>query len=315
MRLVVVLLLAAGCGTEEPAGEWSPPPRAASVGNVEVQGVHAYLTGTAGDSRGRLYVVNVEATRAPRLVGSFAHDAAVLTAPLSVRGDYLLLGSHSTLYVIDVSDPEDPVEIGSYENAGGITDVVGVGATAYLTDGGGLSVVDLSEPTAPDLLGRVPMNAVALDVLDGIAVVGLRSGALCTVDLETLTVLGERDVDHRISTVSLRGELAYVAGYDGVTICDLHDPAAPAPLARLVTFGSAMDVGFYDDLAYVLDSSGTMSVFDVAAPETPMLVALTERDGVRLTIVGNYAFVADGALQVLALHQPESPTLGATLTF
>jgi hypothetical protein len=58
--------------------------------------------------------------------------------------------------VVDVSDPSHPAVVGTATLGGEIRDLVLHGAFAYAAaDAGGLEIIDLSNPGAPDLIGGV----------------------------------------------------------------------------------------------------------------------------------------------------------------
>jgi hypothetical protein len=85
-------------------------------------------------------------------------NTPVEASAVAVSGDYAYLGARKDdtengLYVVDVSDPSAPVEVGFYDTPGEpqAVDVDETRALAYVADGGeGLVVVDVSTPAAPE---------------------------------------------------------------------------------------------------------------------------------------------------------------------
>lgn len=125
---------------------------------------------------------------------------------------------------------------------GGIGNTWGIrvqGKLAVLTDiGGNLVTVDISDPTAPKLLGKLAIGGVPRGV-------------------------------------AVDGATAYVAaGSAGLVLADLSDPAAPKLLGQAATPGSAIRVDYAKGHAYVAAWNDARA-YDVSDPAHPRLVGAT----------------------------------------
>lgn len=67
---------------------------------------------------------------------------------MSASGNLVCLVEFSELVVVDFSDPLNPMVAGSWSEAV-TTDVELIGDHAFVTTGGDLRTIDLSDPTAP----------------------------------------------------------------------------------------------------------------------------------------------------------------------
>ena len=135
----------------------------------------------------------------------------------------------SGLRSLDISNPAQPQEIGSYSlEKGDIRDVHVVGPHAYLAVGyPGIVVLDITDPTQPQQLTKVgtPRATRTIEVIDGLACVG---------DLRWLRIY------------------------------DLSDPANPVEVKASKTPSTVEDVTIADKLAYVADRQAGLMIFRIA---------------------------------------------------
>jgi hypothetical protein len=145
---------------------WFEPP-SGSWGYIHVASTTAYLSGFYGD----FDVLDVADVTAPRL------RARVTTAWAAGRptlvGTTLLVPSQAlpSLFVYDVSDPSQPVAIGSVPLTRPGRDAIVVGSRLYVAGSGGglgaLDVVDVSNPRTPRVVAAVATPPLNDDVVVG----------------------------------------------------------------------------------------------------------------------------------------------------
>ena len=103
---------------------------------------------------------------------------------MAVKGDYAYIaGWDADLWIIDVSDPASPVEVGFCETRGLAYDVAVAGRYAYVADGIGLRVIDVSDPASPVEAGYydTPGEANGVAVAGGYAYIADGGGGLFIV--------------------------------------------------------------------------------------------------------------------------------------
>jgi hypothetical protein len=158
---------------------------------------------------------------------------------------------------------------------GGPTNAVAVqGAYAYIGEGPALTVLDVSTPGSPSVLGKTtPMPAI----VEGVAVAG---------------------------------GYAYVAANDaGLRVIDVSDAARPTEVGSLGTWGPAYGVAATGTYAYVADDAGLL-VVDVSTPSTPSASRIyLPGHAYDVAVAGGYAHVADwdAGLRVVSVSTPWSP--------
>jgi len=134
----------------------------------------------------------------------------------------------SSLRVIDVSNPDVPVELGvlPHPRVRDRGDVAVVGALAYVASSSGLRVIDVSNPAAPFELGALETfrGATDVEVVDG---------------------------------------LAYVASWSGLRVIDVSNPAAPFELGAFYAYSiRCCDVEVVNGLAYASGSPFYLRIID-----------------------------------------------------
>ncbi len=168
---------------------------------------------------------------------------------------------------------------GFYDHPGGPHIGVAIaGDYAYVVNSnGGLVVLDITDPTAPDLAGYydTPSNAIG---------------------------------------VALAGDYAYVAdGSSGFEAVDISDPTSPFGAGSVATVGMAMDVAAAGDYVYVADGVGGLQVVDVSTPTSPSLVGagVLSNDARDVAVDGDIVYVADrlDGLLVYNVSNPAVPSL------
>ena len=153
-------------------------------------------------------------------------------------------------------------------------------AYAFVTvKDGGLSIVDLTDPAHPVVVGRWPESG---GTFPGLALAGdyaflTAPGGLQVLSLTNLFApveVGFTSVPGQLTGVRVVGDYAYVAaGSSGLQILSLANPAAPVLVAGIETDGFALAVALDDHYVVVADDLGGTSIIDVTDPAHPVLVS------------------------------------------
>ena len=142
-------------------------PRAVSVSRKR-----AYL----GAGAGRICVVDVSDPADPQIENT--KDISQPIEKIEIQGNYAYTGGKDGFVIVDVSDPINPVEMGT--RGGSVEGLKMSGHYLYAATYGGFSIADVSNPLAPDWIGNLPICAWNSDVsLNGI--IAYDSNANCGV--------------------------------------------------------------------------------------------------------------------------------------
>lgn len=170
------------------------------------------------------------------------------------------------IVIADISNPEQPVELGQYVLPNGtgavfVHDLFVEPGRAYLDYwGAGLVVVDVTNPAMPQLLGqftypRMTNHSNWVTTIHGrkIALTGdedftAHGRELDVTDPANIRLVGEWGQDRpqvSIHNILCDGDKAYVAHYmDGLRILQLSDTAAPTQIGYYNTWSPSPNTGF-----------------------------------------------------------------------
>ena len=222
----------------------------------------------------------------------------------------------------------DPTLVGLVPGVGTARDVAVVPVTGrvYVTsDEFGLSVVDVSHPAAPVVLGAaIPDFAGSKVAVSGplALVVGAGQFGLVVLDVQDpSTPTPIASLSGEFTGVAMAGQYGYallwdsVAGRYNLKVIDLRVPATPAIVGSVqVTGGQGVKV--VGSLAYVAAATSGLQIVDVSNPAAPWIVSTRDTPGsARAVAVANgYAYVADNtSIQIIQVSNPASPTIVGSL--
>ncbi len=241
---------------------------------VTVAGEFAYVAASAAG----LKIVNISSPTSPTLKSTC--DTPGLAYDVAISRNYVFVADGTSgLQAIDVSDVSFPYVAGTCNTPGTARAVAISGDYAFVADDDSLQVIDIWNPTNPlyfKCIGSAPIAS---------------SG--------------------NAYDVSVAGDLAYVAAYDGgLQVFDVSDPTNPTPYATYTTAGNAGGVVVAGDVAYVAVAAAGVEIVDVTGP-TPSQRGLCDVPGIAvgLAVTGTWVYVAGGTagVQVVDASDLASP--------
>ena len=220
--------------------------------------------------------------------------------------------------VVDVSDPGQPVLLGSCDTRSYAKRVAFLDPYAYVSDSSyGVAVIDVSEPDSPYYYGRIDTYQ-AEDVLqvDGILYVADSEQGLSIFSLEEPAFpdqLGSCDTDGNARGIHLEGSYVYIAdGQMGLATVDVSQIEGILPISGWCdTPGYARDVTILGDVAYVADGYSGVAIIDVTDPSAPEYVDEFDTSGYtsRIARYGERLIVADRSGGLIVLDVVDDATL------
>jgi len=311
--------------------------------------VHVKAVGSSvyvADSTGGLCIVDVSVPTIPRVRATYVPRGEV--DDVEVQGDNVFVAVDSNdIEILSVADPSAPVRVAGIEvgyrlkkgeepNSGTegsrpadkslpvnlspvSLDISLSGSSLFAVDlYYGLRIVDISEPTAPVIVGsylggggnsRVTVVGEYVVIASRVRQIEILKWLppqdpvlVGTLDYSPLADLTDpRDI-------TANGSLIYLADtLSDLSIVDIAAPEAPDTVGSYETIGSPWHVDAAGSVAYV-DENG-LKIVDVSNPALPILVGSMEVSG-NLVVSGSTAYSLDGesGLQMLDVRDPLHPT-------
>jgi hypothetical protein len=241
----------------------------------------------------------------PNLLGTlmYSNDSSFA---IQVSDTTVFLGLADSLKVVNVSNPQSPVEIGSV--AIPVNALVLSGNTLFVGTGDGrLVVFDVSTPTSPTQIASVTMPLPSTMRLSGtLLLVAAAQSGLLVFDVSNPSAPAmlsqfSPSVSAPVWDVASLGGSAVMLAADnsGIVTVDLSNPANPkqlyqAPLPYITAFPPsdnavagilpAFSLATQNGLTYVGTEAAVMLAYDATVPAVPRLMALNVVGNVDFTI-------------------------------
>jgi hypothetical protein len=232
---------------------------------VDVQGDIAYIAQRSG-----LLTVDISNPESSVLLNTYPTNNDSFN--VKVVGDiaYLVAGG---VYILDVTDPSSPTEIGRLEIFTEFRDVIVDGTTLYAVNSlGDLVIINADDPSKPTVEGILNQPGV----YGGIQLVGSHillansSAGLRVIDVSDITsptLVTSLSTGSKTTSVSVEGDIAYLGDSDfGVVIVDVSDPTTPSIITMHGPGSSGTLVQVHDGILYTNNLGGFFDVIDVSDP-------------------------------------------------
>ncbi len=281
----------------------NPPTRALSITIVDNL---LYL----GEEEGFM-IYNIEDPAEPEMLVWYRFNLEYAQGKdIVVEGDLAYMAIANFLYIMDISDPENPEEISQVEFVDENDQHIGLYCVAkseeivYLGTSDGLHVIDATDPENPEEIVHFEdvWNIFEIEIRDNFAYLGYREGfAIFDIsDLDNINAIADSRID-RIPEIILIDDFAYVAG-GNFTIYDLTNP-------RSINI-NAMDV--YNDYLFTVGAGvDDLFIFDFSDPMNPIETSAINFDDnysiYDVALKENFAFISTNGLKTIDWSDPENP--------
>jgi len=285
-----------------------------------------------------LVILNIQDPLSPQKLGSckpvggpmrvsVRGNHAFLCEDLNVYSDYPMRNL-SHMWVIDITDPTNPIQVGWYESPGSGGDVFAKDSLLYFADGGrGLRMMDVRVPSQPREITHYPTGDVCWELVKqgNYLYVAHGGDGLRVLDVcnpVQPVELGHLEMPWRTLDIVLKDTLLYAAeGDSGLVVVDIRNPAQPTIIGRWWWNSQAWrvySVVVKDTFAYLSgpDVPSNLWIVNVADPRNPYYVGAwgtTTSTAYDLWVRGDYAYmvgVFNGGTQsffVVDVSDPRNP--------
>jgi hypothetical protein len=288
------------------------------VRGINVEGEHAYVA----DDWGGLKVVKIAQRVSPPLYTAL-YTTAGGSGDFTIDGDHAFVTNGYGFRIVDISDPTNPVQVGSYDAFDNVSGVDVDGDFLFLANNYmHLRIFDISDLTNPVEIGVVPgtiadyANAVrvagdyayVIEWPDGLRIVDIKNPA-------SPTLIGSYDTPNQATHLEVTGNHVILGQWNlGFRIIDVSNPASPVQVSYYDTPGNASGLAVEGNLLYVADGNAALEVFDISNPASPTMIGMNETwdyldSYTGVDVVGDYAFVSNFnfGMYVFDVSDPTNP--------
>ena len=248
-------------------------------GWIKVNGNHAYVN---DNDRNSIVVLNIADVNNVYEEGAYHFENQTSVNYMDVLGNHCYAdGWYHSLKILNMSNPSNPTEIGSYDEIEGMyNDVDASGDLAFITS----------------------QNEKGIH----------RFRSLNMSSLPNITGVGTFLNPANMYRVRISGDFAFVVTSDReLKVLDIADPSHPHEVAVYDNFDNIYDLEMSGDYAFVLDYYRGLQVIDVSSPANPVFVSQLYIHPAthRLAISGNYAYVSAywAGVRIIDISDPMNP--------
>jgi hypothetical protein len=243
---------------------------------LKIVGNHLFVN--YGDPECPLAIVDISNPLSPQTLGIYHPPEDILSFALDGETAYIADHLHG-LRMVDISNPQNPIEVQRYSRYGVDYDVMVSGNMAYVRENLKLKIMDIADLQHPLELGFYELNWSYQDlkVVGNVGYMAQSSyDCIRSIDLSnpnSPSLLGtytdETDVHYRLAVYD---HYAYVVGNDGLTIVDIADPRNMQQIGFFNRNLGNVQIAVYDHFAYLQDRNEQLIALDLSDPTAPVVV-------------------------------------------
>ncbi|MEK7531482.1 MAG: tail fiber domain-containing protein, partial [Patescibacteria group bacterium] len=297
---------------------------------IVISGGYAYVSAT-----NRLVTIDISDPRYPTTTSILSSAALGSPEIFSVAGNYAYLpdSTGGALNIIDISNASSTTIVGTltHANLAGARSAYVKGRYVYVAgNASGLSVVDVSNPANPVLVGyRALSNARDVEVIGRYAYIARVSTAgFAVIDVSNpanpILVKNLQNTTYLQNNQSLEvvGRYAYVtaADIDRLTIVDISNPTNPViagSITDATNLNNPRDIVISGNYAYVTTNSDPTGIttVDVSSTTAPVVVAAQPVDNANgVAVSGNRIYSIGIGSNTFTIFEGAGANLAALTT-
>jgi hypothetical protein len=311
--LIVGVLLTLNFGSDSAVviasdSHQSPQPILQMVENIsfDPSGKLLRLTGQENN-------INSGPNANPHLFGVYSGIAADDSYAYIVNHVFFEGADNVGLWIVDFFDPEGPVLLG-FVNIQLANDIFVRGEYAYVVSGMGqwvnlLTIVDVSDPTSPQIVSTVGLSAPGMDVfVEGdyayVAMGTFGMGIFKVINISNPAapyIVGSYYNGYGSASALEHEGIAYLADEYALITLNVSEPGSPQLISEFeIGLDDATSVRLKENIIYMTteksSTEGGLFIIDMNSPAAPNLLKAYNMPAGKandLLLLGNYGFIAN----------------------
>lgn len=292
---------------------WNP----VNIGSASVSGwaESVYVSNKmAFVTRGQIYIYDVSIPANPNLKNIYYPYGDMSGITVDEQFAYIADKRYG-LVILDVSDPNNPQEIHSFQLAGIARDIVLVNNYAYMAYSG-LRVIDISNPFSPVEVSYYPTtgNPSSIFIKDSLAYLADGNNGLRILNVKNPSYpfeIGSFPTSGSAVDISIAGNYAYLVNSPaGIHIIDISNPENPTEVYFISSADKAEGIFILFPYAYIADGFGGLRIFDISSPSNPQEIGSVNIIAFKVYVNGDYAYVkSHGQVKLIDIRNPYTPLI------
>lgn len=298
-----------------------------SITDIYIYGDNLFIS----DADKKLYIYDLTTPTAPSLI-SGAETLYDIDHMIS-NGTYLYAIAYNRIYIYDISDISNPVEVAQYSSLLSLwTKAIALqGTTLYTAEStDGLRIIDVSDPTSLTEISNLTGIGDSRDIVvsgNYVYLASYTSGMhiIDVSDLSAPSVTHNYTTSSQVATsISLQGTNIFLQVRDTSTdisfrVLDVSTPASPALIGSIVADTYSVDSLINGNYIYLAKEVNGIEVVNISTPSSPVVESNTRTFDTATSIFkvnGNYAYIksSNQNIKIYNISDPTNPVYVTTYT-
>ncbi|MEJ2353843.1 MAG: hypothetical protein P8Y03_29045, partial [Anaerolineales bacterium] len=236
----------------------------------------------------RLVNIDLSNPSAPVVLGQSDLLSGLIDAILLLDHYAYLFANKAGLAILDVSEPKQPILVGSLPLPNEVVGAYRKGNLIYLAErdcsqnpcSGALRILNAVDPVQPQVLGklitkepvdRIEFNGELIVLVEKACIAEACEGGLRLVEVANPANLHEIayvEMPERVISIEISKNYAYVGHARGLSVLDLTDPSKPHEVGNFPA-NYVDDAVFGEGFAYLISNGYDVKLVDLADPTRP----------------------------------------------
>ncbi|MFW9862806.1 MAG: LVIVD repeat-containing protein [Candidatus Thorarchaeota archaeon] len=236
-----------------------------------------------GDGNGGLKIIDWANLSNPNLLsqytGEYSWDVEVEGNTAFVANGFM--GSGDRLTIVNITDPTNPMLLGSHTTVGDATDIEVAENLAFVTTSyAGITVFDVSNRTNPVQVGQYTGQSTSnaelgdLEIVDNLAYLSYWEKGLKVLnisDISSIELVAEFNESLNAFSVHIERDssLGFLCDHElGLVVLDISIPTQPNEIGQYFDGGKPNRIQVVDNLVYMTDSDNGFVILEIIENHT-----------------------------------------------
>ncbi len=281
-----------------------------------------------GTYQSKLEVYSISNPSSPQLLDSLNLPILFYSyiTTMLLSNQYLFIGgamgysNNRYLFVVDVSDPSNPILVASDSNFYTVIWDMGIrDSLFYYLSWSSLTVYNIANPVNPQpIYDSLNLGGYRLEIKDSLLImaVGKEIRVLNINNPTSPRRVSQYNIENPLKDFCVTNDFAFLGRKNDLISVDISDPSNPAKLSSLILSYEISDLWIKDTLIYLTTTDSGLRIINVSNPNNMVEIGrLTGYDSLKnILLKDTLAFVTNGDFLIFNVSDPTNPSFISALT-